>query len=1415
MRTFKGSLLKISILFLILFSSVQISFAQKWADKSILKIDEAWEEGDYITAVKENIKFEKKLRKKVGAQSELMLVYYLKTARNNLANGYLKDFELNVDRSIDLSKRLNGETSDEYGLTLLEISKMLILAENYHRALEYLNQATDILSKSGELSEEYRPLIDLEYVAIYISQGYYNQAIEFINRNEPYFQERAVSKVSVVDSKGKLTTENLPEKEALERLNDYANLMNLKSRAYWKKGSFLSADSAFMRSKQWIEDQRLLGKNSLAWIRNHLWQWQMLTDYGVERKEARSNFEDALARLKNKHTESHYMALQIYESLLRLYLANNDEARFKNLKVEYERVIKKYFKSTSMHAINLEVVEMNSKLDKAKTKNLEAKTLALLSDTDALPQYHPKRIEILDFLYRVAVDEQRYSDAEGYLTQTLEQKEVLYGKETVEYHLSLVKMAGYLLDYTNKLEEAVEIYSTSWENIVEPEITFGHVDYTDILNHLAKYYILIDEYDKASDILDQALLATRTVYDNQDFKYGNELEQIAYLQIQIGEFEKADVNLAEAMIILENERKNPDGVIYFIKALETSAKLNSIKGDYDQAEKDLNLSRRLFPRATNLSGYDELASMVDLADLYINFGQYKKTDAVLQEALYLYENIYGLGSRNLVIPLVSMGQLKIATGDYTEGEKYALRANDIARNFYGEESTKTATTYKLLSEVYSSIGDYEKAEENVRKALVVQEEQFGRNHIEVANSLSQLGIVKFYKEDDPREVEPIFNEASEIIDVKLGSNTPLYANVLTDLAVLYIAERRYSEAFGALNRAFSIWEERVGRKNNINKANIYILNGDIYYFQRDYVKAEQNYMMAKNLYENFFKDDHPEYVKVLSKLSKVYYMEGDSRKAKNTIEEALDKYDNFIKVYFPALSERQKAKFWNTIRPDYEFYNTLSMELMDEFSNMRENMMNNALTTKALLLSASLKIRESILNGNDEVLKAKYNEWIDQKEFLTAALSMSKEQLEENDINVDALLRDVETIEKEISEKSTLFDNSFKEKQITWEEVQDGLDSNEVAIEMVRFRYFDHVFTDSIIYVGLYVKNEKSMKEPGIVVLKNGYELENRYYKVYRNSIKFKVDDKYSYGQFWEPIVQQVGNTSTIYFSGDGVYNQINLEAIPTNDGKYVLDNSNIILVSNTKDVYLSKSAGVKDTYANNATMFGNPIFYVSAGQHSYTVGQLPGTEKEIEELNTILDNYGWETQKYLETAATEERIKELENPKVFHIATHGFFTPAAEIESNVDIQGSDKAVQNPLLRTGLMLAGAGDLLDQNPYNYNIDNGILTAYEAMNLNFDQTDLVVLSACETALGDLSVGEGVYGLQRAFIVAGANTLIMSLFKVDDIATQKLMVSFYNKWLETGNKRQAFIDAKKEIRNEFKDPIYWGAFVMIGLD
>lgn len=183
---------------------------------------------------------------------------------------------------------------------------------------------------------------------------------------------------------------------------------------------------------------------------------------------------------------------------------------------------------------------------------------------------------------------------------------------------------------------------------------------------------------------------------------------------------------------------------------------------------------------------------------------------------------------------------------------------------------------------------------------------------------------------------------------------------------------------------------------------------------------------------------------------------------------------------------------------------------------------------------------------------------------------MSSEQLQAENIDLNELSRNVELIEKSLSQQSELFSQDISSKTYTWEQIKNTLQPNEVAIEMVRFRYFDHYITDSVVYIMLILKNDKRSK-PEFVVMENGNDMESKYFNNYRNAIKYRIEDTYSYNNFWKPIEDKIGQSKTIYLSPDGVYNQINLEAIPIGDGKYLLDNSNIVLLSNTKDLYINK----------------------------------------------------------------------------------------------------------------------------------------------------------------------------------------------------------------------------------------------------
>lgn len=1399
----------IFIVLLLLFPS--IIYAQKW-EKMLGKADQYYSLGDYGKASAELAKFQKKLIKELGSNNEYMPDLYVRQAKFNLATGVMVGFETMMDNAASVSEKYHGKESIEHAKNTIEIASMLVSYGYLSRARHNLEEAGVLLTSTGNMTDDLKAAIGLDMARILSGQGFYDEALSFINANEQYFRGRTAAEESYIDDSGKLKSRKLDKQELINRYKDYATILTLKANTFRHIGHVHRADSAFMQAEVWIDKN--MGKDTEEYIRNQFYNAQMFEENGMKELPKHLSYDKLLNHLKRKYNEAHTLAFELYESQLKEYLRNEQRARFNTLAVEYQRAIKKNFDKKSIHRIILETVDFEERLKKGNTSDLYSDATKIIGDKTSLPAIHPKTAEIYEYIYRASLINKHYTIAEQALKKVLDIRTELYGEDSPQLHLARILYANYLLDYTDKLQEAGKIYTESWEQVVKKQINFRHKDYLDIQNHLAKYYELTDQHKLASAALKQSSEAAIQKYDNTDSEYGISLEHIANLRLKLGEYDEAANNIKQSLAILENFSKDDLVSLDLARAIETNAHLLAIQGYFDEAESNLERSQSIVKKSEVKTGSDLMAKE-ELAALYLMIGKYTDAGKILDEILVEYEKLYGSSSRRLINPLTYQGQLKLINGDYPEAEKFAQKARTIAETSYGKSSTKLAPTLKLLTELYITIGDYDKAEVYVKDAINIQEKNFGRSHIDVAFSLTQYGLIKFYRGDNLSDTEKKMIEARDIIKAKLGDRNPFYADILNDIAKIYISQHRYDDAFNALALAEVIWQTKTGRRNNINLASIYVLTGDIYYQQRLYEQSEENYEKARKLYQKFFHKNHPEYVKVISKLGKLYYMEGDSRKAKEYIEEALENYAQFIKDYFPALSEREKAKFWNTINADYEFYSTLAFKLKDSNKEMVANVFDNALLTKALLLNSAIKTRENILKSNDEQLKSKFLLWLEKKEYLTNILSLSPDQLITNGINPVAINDEIEQLEKELSASSEVFSKQFDEEAIDWKKVQASLKENEVAVEMVRYRYFDHTFTDSVVYAAIYISGEKKHSTPEVILLDNGGDLEQKYFKFYRNSIMYRIPDPYSYDQYWRRIEERIGSYSTIYLSADGVYNQINLEAIPLGNGKYVIDNSNIILVSNTKDIYKNKVTTHLVQHEKSALMFGNPEFYLTASA-SNKISPLPGTEKEIISLNDILQDDGWKINYYMEKVASEDKIKMLDNPKIFHVATHGFYTPKEEQTDLEEIVlQENEATQNPLLRTGLLFSGAGDLLDKTTYNYNLESGILTAYEAMNLNLDRTELVVLSACETGLGDLAVGEGVYGLQRAFLVAGAKTLIMSMFKVDDQATQELMETFYRKWLLTGKKRQSFIEAKKEIRNKYKDPIFWGAFIMIGLE
>jgi CHAT domain-containing protein len=393
-------------------------------------------------------------------------------------------------------------------------------------------------------------------------------------------------------------------------------------------------------------------------------------------------------------------------------------------------------------------------------------------------------------------------------------------------------------------------------------------------------------------------------------------------------------------------------------------------------------------------------------------------------------------------------------------------------------------------------------------------------------------------------------------------------------------------------------------------------------------------------------------------------------------------------------------------------------------------------------------------------------------------------------------------------------------------------------VEVVRYKHYDPSaggkFADDIGYAFLIVTAE-SGNNPALIEIPGGKDLETKYLRSYRNHIRYNLADEASYNNYFGMLADflRKQNITRLFFSPDGVYNKINLNTLenPSNK-KFVIDEFDVRLVTNTRELLETETApgnagsstliGFPKFNLDENELLGKPVKGINRGGISRTwrggllryvrgeegISLLPGTKVEIEKIAAL---FGESAIVLRDQDASEQAARNVNNPKVLHIATHGYFLE----DEAADDRPARSYFSNPLLNAGLILAGAENFLTSGePVNNDGDDGILTAFEAMNLKLDATRLVVLSACETGLGDVQNGEGVYGLQRAFKLAGTQSIVMSLWNVDDEATQILMTTFYEEMLRTDDQHNAFRYAQQKVKEKFPSAFYWGAFIMVGI-
>ena len=1419
---------------------------EKKFDKSIAKAELNYQYGDYYQSQIIVKRLLKKYQKKGFSETQNYAIASLYNAKFLVGLGKYFVVQDSIENAMFYFNSFVKKDSAKYGQGLLLISDIYSCYGNYVRAQDFLKKAVEYAeedpennwvidvskirdttenkkkpeytdpSLNAELVQEFE--IDKRKLQIQIARGFYNESDGVFEDLIKFQTSIARRSFANVDSSGKNNYTKIKKKELKKRQTGLGLLFVNKADFLRLRGNYPKAASMYAENARVF--QRLkLSKKSFPYLKNTFGQMVMTENDGLLEKPHKEYKRLRSALDRSKYVSNyHKFYNEVVEHEILAYIDAEKNKKAKDLFLKYKLDNMNKYGTQSiyyLHAMMLENEFNNRKKRYKKAVKEEDK----LKDgiADVLPIDHIDNMSFNDHLYAFYKKNNKIEEARIEREANRDIAKINYGVNAPKYSMAILDLSNFNIDMEDGFASSKANYEDHFDKVVEKQLHDHHPKYSTYLTYYARLKTYLDDYSAAYELSSKAAKIADERFGASSEEYALALIEMASINIDKGEFDQAENQLERATELIKEEGSKNSLNNYH--ALMELAELYQISGKYDKADATIKKAHK-YAKKSGDNKELSTGSSDDLASLYITQGRYKGAEDIIKKSIELNEKKFGEEHYRLVKPYTLYSELYLVTGEYILAEKMIQKSLDISKSTLGDTSVDYMDNLTQLGEVYIAMGNYKEAEEIYTDARELINNKFGNNNYREAEILQRLADVNFKSDHaDLKTITKYLDEAKEIVTTNFSSSHPQYGYLLEYEAKVLVDYEEYDKAAINLEDARKIWLS-LYNKQHINVAQNEISMGDLLYKKGEYDEAYKNYNNASKTIKDVQDDNHPEYIETRSKMGKSLFAKGDLKPAMAIYNETTEKYLEYLDKYFPALSEQEKGRYWNSIKGDFETYNSLALAFSGKKGKTRKTVgkiYDFKLSTKAVLLSSSAKLKNRIVNSGDGELLYQYGLYNEYREDITRGLSMSPAEREEQGIDLGALEKEVNSLEKELSEQSEDFADAFDSEQFTWKDVKSTLKPNEYAIEIVRFRHWDVQFTDSIIYMAMIVHAKSKAPEP--VILSNGNLLDTKFFKYYTNTIKYKVKDKKSYTQFWAEIDSKIPDNATIYISADGVYNQMNIETLIDSTGNYLIDKNEIYYVSNTKDLVLDAKQQTEKTYSNTAFLIGNPDFagdktQISSSNTVSSIEPLPGAEKEIKYVNKLLHRYNWKKQTLLGAEATETAIKEMESPRVFHVATHGFFKDEDMSKQAQEDKGD--IADNPLLRSGLLFTGAGELLaNNNIYDFNKKDGILTAYEAMNLNLDNTELVVLSACETGRGEIKSGEGVYGLQRSFLVAGADNVIMTLFKVNDAVTQELMNDFYSHWLEGESKRVAFQNAKKRIKEKYDKPIYWGSFMLIGLD
>jgi len=948
----------------------------------------------------------------------------------------------------------------------------------------------------------------------------------------------------------------------------------------------------------------------------------------------------------------------------------------------------------------------------------------------------------------------------------------------------------------------------------------GFETYFELLSNLDINFRKVGDFDNSIKVLNEKLNVIEKAKGKSNKEYRETLNDLSISYRDKGDYENA-LNTIEVSnsITVEIFGEKSNEYAYNLSLL---SKIYVFLGDYNKA---------LPIQETSLSIFSEkdiyyASALFAMSKIYLGINEYQKAiDLLLEGKQILEENPkydkYIINFNN---------DLALAydyLGDYENALTIALEVTKSTAKEHPEYPTRLMN----LGIYYTKLGENRKAENAYDNALEICLKIYSSNHKKYVRLIEVMGQ-HYYKKGDYEKAKEYFEEAlPAYLKLKnLDESYPEYGRCLNYYASTLLELDQNDEAIDLLNKNINI-SKANSRTDNEWYLRKQIALGKAYIKNGQFDKASA---ILEEFGEQFRKKlgvTHPDYADILHSKGKAYLGLREFPKAIAILDSANTVLIDQIDKVFKFRSEKEKRFFLRITNQNFDELQSIAFNLQNPSEALNKTNLNNQIMLKGLLLNNSKNILTQLNSCKNDEIDKKIIEYRTLKNLLSKNLSLS---FLDRKMDVDSLYEEINVKEAELVK---LAYSKFETKTsliVDWKSSKKKLRENDLAIEFSHFKLTSNgKVTDSIMYVAYLYKS--NWNAPVMAPLFEEKELEaiisgNSNNKLY-NSTKL-------YELICTPIEEYLKSSKTIYYSPSGLLNQISFSALK-NDEHTLSANYNLVQLSSTGVLAEGLTepgtdttlfiGGINYDYKNDHTAKADSsyTYYNSesfkALRGTKTRGEswtyLPNTLKEIKDLQSILNS-----EQKLSFSLTASDAKETvfkkqsgKSANILHIATHGFFFENMSKASNdigfgLSTEDHYRSSEDPLLRSGLIMAGANYAWKHGNNPYEADDGIVNAMEISNLDLFNTDIVVLSACETGLGDIDGSEGVYGLQRAFKMAGVDIVVMSLWKVPDAETAEFMTLFYTNWIAMKNVRKAFNETQRAIQKKYRNqPENWAAFVL----